>query len=74
MTNRSLFENVFKNESRLTFATSLLWVFEFAKNEVSVYRERGYGEGCDALQPQEDRCALACAMNTTKPAPRGAKK
>lgn len=40
----------------------IIRAFEFTQIELSVYLERGYGQGRGAGQPEADRCALACAF------------
>jgi hypothetical protein len=40
----------------------IIRAFEFTQIELAVYRERGYGRSRGAGQPEEDRCALACAF------------
>ena len=36
--------------------------FEFTQIELAVSRDRGYAQGRGVGQPEEDRCALACAF------------
>jgi hypothetical protein len=40
----------------------IIRAFEFTQIELTVYRDRGYGHGRGAGQPEADRCALACAF------------
>jgi len=40
----------------------IIRAFEYKQIELAVYRERGYGQGRGAGQPEVDRCALACAF------------
>jgi hypothetical protein len=40
----------------------IIRAFEFTQIELAVYRDRGYGQGRGAGQPEADRCALACAF------------
>ncbi len=40
----------------------IIRAFEFTQIELAVYRDRCYGQGRSAGQPEEDRCALACAF------------
>ena len=40
----------------------IIRAFEYTQIELAVYRERGYGQGRGAGQPEVDRCALACAF------------
>jgi transposase len=40
----------------------IIRAFEFTQIELEVYRDRGYAQGRGVGQPEEDRCALACAF------------
>ena len=40
----------------------IIRAFEFTQIELTVYRDRGYGQGRGVGQPEADRCALACAF------------
>lgn len=40
----------------------IMRAIEFTQIELAVYRDRGYGQGRGAGQPEADRCALACAF------------
>jgi hypothetical protein len=40
----------------------IIRAFEFTQIELVVYRDRGYAQGRGVGQPEEDRCALACAF------------
>ena len=40
----------------------IIRAFEFTQIELAVYRDRGYGQGRGAGQPEADRCALGCAF------------
>lgn len=42
----------------------IIRAFEFTQIELAVYRDRGYAQGRGVGQPEEDRCALACAFLT----------
>jgi hypothetical protein len=40
----------------------IIRAFEFTQIELVVYRDRGYAQGRGVGQPEDDRCALACAF------------
>jgi hypothetical protein len=40
----------------------IIRAFEFTQIELAVYRDRGYGQGRGAGQPEADRCVLGCAF------------
>jgi len=40
----------------------IIRALEFTQIELAVYRDRGYAQGRGVGQPEDDRCALACAF------------
>ena len=40
----------------------IIRAFELTQIELTVYRDRGYGQGRGVGRPEDDRCALACAF------------